>query len=37
MDASVDDQVAAGTKGTGAELADVVPLVCRAEEKRIRG
>lgn len=39
VDAPVDDQVAAGTKGTGAELADVVPLVCGAEEKkkRIRG
>lgn len=32
MDAPVDDQVAAGAEGAGAELADVVPLVCKAEE-----
>lgn len=34
VDAPVDDQIAAGTKGTGAELADIVPFICGAEERK---
>lgn len=34
VDAPVDDQVAAGAEGAGAELADVVPLVCKAGGKQ---
>lgn len=29
----MDDEVAAGTEGAGAELTDVVSFVCGAEEK----
>lgn len=29
----MDDQVAAGAEGAGAELADVIPFVCKAGGK----
>ena len=34
VDAPVDDEVAAGAEGAGAELADVIAFVCGAEGRR---